>query len=88
MNEHLSPVRAAVYARVSTDMQAEEEIPLSGQIEECKRFCEAREWTVTKVYQDEGVSGRHDRRPGFQEMISASREKPRPFDRIVTWRSM
>ena len=28
----------AIYARVSTEMQAEEELPITGQVEECQRF--------------------------------------------------
>ena len=30
--------KVAIYARVSTEMQAEEEIPITGQIEECQKY--------------------------------------------------
>jgi len=30
--------RVAIYARVSTEMQAEEEIPITGQVEECQSY--------------------------------------------------
>ena len=34
----LESKKVAIYARVSTEMQAEEEIPITGQIEECQKY--------------------------------------------------
>jgi len=31
-------MKAAIYCRVSTTMQAEEELPIEGQIEECCQY--------------------------------------------------
>ncbi len=78
--------RVAIYARVSTEMQAEEEIPITGQIEECQRFAASRGWEVVGIYKDEGYTGRNIQRPAFSEMLSVAKQKPRPFDKVVTWK--
>jgi len=80
-------VRCAVYARVSTAMQTEEEIPIQGQIEECEKYAVAKGWQIVKVYSDAGYSGGTVDRPAFQDMYHDAKESPRPFDIILTWRS-
>lgn len=80
-------LRCAVYTRVSTQMQAEEEIPIEGQLEECQKYAQGKGWQVVKVYSDAGFSGGTIDRPGFQDMYAAAKSKPRPFDIILTWRS-
>jgi len=50
-------MRAAIYARVSTNDQTCE-----NQLIDERRYCEARGWTATE-YVDAGVSGAKDRRP-------------------------
>ena len=75
--------RAALYLRVSSQGQADRELPIAGQERECRAYCERAGFTVDRVYRDEALSGRHDDRPGFQEMIRAAKSKE--FDTIVTW---
>jgi site-specific DNA recombinase len=89
MKEHSTTdtLRYAIYCRVSTSMQAEDEIPLQGQVEECEKFAQGKGWRVVKVYSDAGFSGGTIDRPGFQEMYHAAKEKPHPFDIVLTWRS-
>ena len=62
-------MKAVIYARVSTNMQAERETPILGQIEECKQFAASQNWEVVGVYKDEGFTGRNANRPGFQDLI-------------------
>ena len=57
-----------IYKRVSSDEQVEG-FSLSAQERACREFAERRQWKVVKVYEDPGVSGKNDRRPGFQTMI-------------------
>jgi site-specific DNA recombinase len=80
-------LRCAIYTRVSTQMQAEDEIPIQGQVEECEKYAQSKGWQVVKVYSDSGFSGGTIDRPGFQDMYHAAKEKPRPFDIVLTWRS-
>ena len=60
--------RVAIYARVSMEEQAEEEVPIAVQIRECMEFAERKGWKVVEIFKDEGISARTDARPDFQRM--------------------
>lgn len=61
------PVRAALYARYSTDEQRPESI--TDQFETCRRYCEAKGWTVVGTYADAAKSGASSaKRPEFQRL--------------------
>ncbi|MDD4985271.1 MAG: recombinase family protein [Dehalococcoidales bacterium] len=80
-------MKVAIYCRVSTQNQKEEEVPILGQLEECRKYAKEKGWEIVKVYEDAGYSGRTDQRPAFQEMFEAIKQNPKPFDIILTWRS-
>ena len=65
-------MRCAIYARVSTFDQEPE-----NQLQELRRFVEARGWTATE-YIDRGISGAKDRRPALDHLIGDV--KRRRFD--------
>lgn len=71
-------MRAAIYARVSTDEQEPE-----NQLQELRRYVEARGWTATE-YVDKGVSGRKESRPALRNLIRDA--KRRRLDVVVCWR--
>lgn len=73
-------LRAAVYLRVSTDMQLDN-FSLEAQREVCLRLIESRGWVLTSIYSDEGLSARTTERKAFQEMLEAAKSKL--FDVIV-----
>ena len=79
-------MKVAVYCRVSTGHQYEDEIPILSQLEECRKYAQEKGWEVVKVYEEAG-HGWDDTRPAFQEMYEAAKQNPRPFDIILTWRS-
>ncbi len=79
-------IKAVVYARVSTDMQAEDEIPILGQLQECQKYAESRGWEIVESYRDEGFRGANTKRPAFQQMMADAREKPALFQKIITWK--
>ncbi|MBT4511775.1 MAG: recombinase family protein [Chloroflexi bacterium] len=79
-------MNVAIYARVSTEMQAEDETPILGQVNECQSFAESRGWEVVATYKDEGFTGRNTDRPGFQQMLSDAQQKPSPFQKIIVWK--
>ena len=62
--------RAALYARVSTDEQAEEGYSLGAQLEVMRAYCEINDLTVAEEYVDDGYSGRNTRRPAYSRMFS------------------
>jgi DNA invertase Pin-like site-specific DNA recombinase len=70
--------RAAIYARVSTFDQEPE-----NQLEELRRYVQAREWTA-REYTDKGISGSRDRRPALDQLVADARR--RRFDVLVCWR--
>ena len=81
-------MKAVIYCRVSTKGQAEDELPIDSQEEECRAYAKEKGWEIVKVYQDAGYSGGTIDRPAFQEMyITAKDNKPQPFEIILTWRS-
>lgn len=60
---------AVIYARVSTTKQADEELPISGQVERCQQKAADLDAAVLQVFTDDGLSGRSDARPAFQEAL-------------------
>ncbi len=74
-------MRCCIYARVSTDEQAERDLSIPFQLERCRYQAEGRGWEVVKEFVDAGESARTDKRPEFQQMITAARNKE--FDVIL-----
>lgn len=60
----------ALYARVSTQEQAEHGYSITEQTERLKSYCDALQWTDYTVYTDAGFSGSNTARPGLQSLIS------------------
>ena len=58
-------MRAALYARYSSDLQDARSI--AGQHALARAFCEARGWTVVRTFDDAAISGATSiaRRPGL-----------------------
>lgn len=83
-------MRAALYARYSSDRQSEASIP--DQFRECRRIAERFEFEVVSEFSDAAISGGTARRPGYQSMLEAARRGD--FDVIVAedtsrlWRNM
>ena len=76
------PKRAALYLRVSTGRQAENDVSLPSQRELTTRFCEAQGWTVVEEFVEPGASATDDRRPVFQRMLERATTSERNFDVI------
>lgn len=65
-------LRAAIYARYSSDNQREESI--EAQIRACREYCQKNGYEVVKIYTDEAKSATTDDRPAFLEMIRDSEQ--------------
>lgn len=63
-------MKAAIYARYSSDNQREESI--DAQIRAIKEYAEREGMLITKIYTDEARSATTDNRPKFLEMIQDS----------------
>ena len=75
--------RCALYARVSTPKQAEQNISIPDQVRRMRDHAAARGMEVAVAYVEPGACGRDENRPEFQKMIDAACVKPRPFDVIL-----
>ncbi|HMV66468.1 MAG TPA: recombinase family protein [Myxococcota bacterium] len=78
--------RVAIYARCSDTKQAEKELSIPAQLDACRAEAARQGWAVVREFVDEGISGRTDHRPAFQDMIAAAKETPRAFDVILLWK--
>jgi DNA invertase Pin-like site-specific DNA recombinase len=72
--------RAAIYVRVSTDKQTNE-----NQLRELHQIAKRRGWEVVHEYRDAGISGAkgRDARPGLDDMLNDAQR--RRFDIVMAW---
>src|SRR5580692_6579924 len=74
------PMRAAIYARVSTSNQGQDP---HVQTRELGEFCKRRGWTLVE-YVDIGISGTKEKRPALDRLMADAHR--RRFDVVVVWR--
>lgn len=72
-------VRAALYARVSTD---EQDVGL--QLADLRALAQQRGWVITDEYVDQGVSGAQASRPQLDRMMADARRGL--FNVVVVWK--
>ena len=76
----------ALYARVSSEKQAENDLSIASQLKALRNYAQKNGWTIFKEFVDEAESARSANRPAFQEMIAYARRKIKPFDAILIWK--
>ena len=79
----LAPVkRVALYLRVSTGRQAENDVSLPSQRDMTTRYCKAQGWEIVTEFVEPGASATDDKRPVFQKMLEQATSPERTFDVI------
>jgi len=79
-------MRAAIYARVSTPAQGEEDkASIPEQIARIEKHCQEKNYSISEKYIDIGYSGAKSKRPEFQRMLNDA--KKGKFDAIVCWKT-
>ena len=80
MAQSQKPLRAALYARVSTDRQSTE-----NQLRELRQAAERLGWEVVKEFVDRGISGAKGRkdRPQLDALLKGVARKD--FDVVASW---
>jgi len=73
----------ALYARVSTTRQAENDLSIPDQLRQLRDWCKAQGLAIGAEYVEPGASGTDDKRPAFQRMIADAVQLPSPFEAIV-----
>ena len=74
-------MRAAIYARVSTNNHGQD---VGLQTRELEQFAAARGWQMVDAYIDAGVSGSKDSRPELNRLMADAHK--RRFDVVAVWR--
>lgn len=76
---------AWAYARVSGDEQADRGLPILGQKESFASYAAEHDLHLARIYVDEAISGKTDKRPDFQRMMVQALEDPQPPRVILLW---
>lgn len=84
MNNSLSN-RVAIYARVSTQEQAEQGYSIEAQVKILNEYCRQTNKILFKEYVDPGISGKEvENRPKLQQLLLDA--KAGLFDEVVVWK--
>jgi len=63
-------LETGIYVRVSTEEQAQEGFSIRAQEQKLRDFVRIKEWSLYKIYADEGISGKNiTERPAINELI-------------------
>ena len=79
-------MKAALYARVSSQGQADKDLSIPAQLKALREYALKKGWPVAGEYIDEAESARTADRPKFQEMVHAAKLTNKPFDVILVWK--
>lgn len=74
-NLYIKMKKAYIYARVSTEEQAEQGKSIETQERICRKWAKDNNYTIAGVFKDEGKSATNLNRPALQEMLSKCQEK-------------
>lgn len=61
---------AAIYARYSST--AQNDASIEQQVAECEQYAQMHNLAIVSRYEDRAISGRSDKRPGFQRLLRAA----------------
>lgn len=79
-------MNVVLYARVSSEKQAEKDLSLPAQLKALREYALSREWAIIHEYVDAAESARTANRPQFQEMIALAKQKNPIFQAILVWK--
>jgi site-specific DNA recombinase len=76
-------MQIALYARVSTTRQADNDLSIPDQLRQLSEWGKANGHLVVHEYVEPGASATDDKRPVFQQMIADAMTKPPAFEAII-----
>lgn len=79
-------MNVVLYARVSSDRQADKGLSIPAQLRALHRFCDENGHVVVREFLDEGLSGTTDRRPGFLDMIRFCKVNAAEVNAVLVWK--
>lgn len=75
----------AIYARVSTEEQAEEGYSIQAQLDTLRQYAKQNRYIVSKEYKDEGISGKSiQKRPQLQQLLRDAKQGL--FQEVIVWK--
>jgi len=73
-----------IYARTSS-LNQKDNLSIEGQIDQCRRYCEQRDWVVSHIFVDQCLTAKFiDNRPKLQLLLEKA--KSRELDIVVVWK--
>lgn len=76
----------ALYARVSSERQAERDLSIPAQLSALREYALAQGHEVIQEFIDEAESAQSADRPAFQQMIALAKQRPPSFEAILVWK--
>ena len=75
--------KAVIYCRVSSQKQVKKGDGLGSQETRCREYAKHKNYHITEVFRDEGISGSLINRPSMQEMLSYLKQHKKTQEHIV-----
>jgi len=76
-------MKCVLYARVSTDKQAEKELSIPAQLRAMREYADRRGWSVVAEYIEPGASAKTTNRPALQQLLNDVRTSAEPINAII-----
>lgn len=76
-------MHVALYARVSTTKQAENDLSIPDQLRQLNAWSKANGYLVVQEYIEPGASATDDKRPVFQQLVNDAMQRPPAFEAII-----
>ena len=78
--------KAVVYARVSAEDRNKLGVSIDKQKKDCIEFASKNGYHVSKIFVDDGKSGKNLERPDIQDLIAYCKKKQNNVKAVVVWR--
>ena len=78
-------MRVVLYARVSSEKQAEKDPSITAQLKALRKYALERDWEIDREFVDEAESVRSANRPAFKEMIALAKQRHKVLGNCSTW---
>jgi DNA invertase Pin-like site-specific DNA recombinase len=76
-------MKCLLYARVSTDGQADRELSIPAQLAAMRQFASDRDWEIESEFLEAGASGRTADRPALRAMLARCRQEADPVQFVL-----
>jgi site-specific DNA recombinase len=68
-------MKCVLYARVSTEQQADRDLSIPAQLQAMREYCQRQGWSVVEEFIEPGVSAKTVDRPALQRLLAMTRDR-------------